>query len=181
MIKTIIVFLNFALKCRLVSKTCAIALMQAGMQANQLASAIDRVGNITNFPENRANKSFFFSLDSKETCSLIFSSVIKKVCQENISFVKTMDMYVFIKGIIGKANCDLHVRFFCKKKQNNFEHVLYPLLKKRGEKIYLKKWIVAGRPQSNYRFEGGLHRRTFLKINTTFNTHVILAVFYRVY
>ena len=115
MIKTIIVFLNFALKCRLVSKTCAIALMQAGMQANQLASAIDRAGNITNFPENRANKSFFFSLDSKETCSLIFSSVIKKVCQENISFVNTMDMYVFIKGIIGKANCDLHVRFFCKK------------------------------------------------------------------
>ena len=115
MIKTVIVFLNSALKCRLVSKTCAIALAQAGMQANQLVSAIDRAGNITNFTENRASKSFFFSLDSKETCSSIFASVIKKVYQENISFVKTMDMYVFIKGIIGKANCDLHVRFFFEK------------------------------------------------------------------
>ena len=35
--------------------------MQAGTQANQLASAIDRAGNITNFTENRASKFLFFS------------------------------------------------------------------------------------------------------------------------
>ena len=40
MIKTIIVLLNFAFKCRLVNETCAIALVQAGMQANQLASVM---------------------------------------------------------------------------------------------------------------------------------------------
>ena len=39
--------------------------MQAGTQANQLASTIDCTGNI-------------FSQDSKETCSLFFVSVIKK-------------------------------------------------------------------------------------------------------
>ena len=44
-------------------------------------------------------KVYFFSQDSKEKCSLIFASVIKKVYQENIPFVKTIDMYVFIKGI----------------------------------------------------------------------------------
>ena len=60
MIKTIIVLLNFAFKCRLVNETRAIALVQAGTQADQLASAIDRVGNIINFTKNRARKSFFF-------------------------------------------------------------------------------------------------------------------------
>ena len=71
MIKTIIVLLNFAFKCRLVNETRAIALVQAGTQADQLASAIDRVGNIINFTKNRARKSFFFSQDLKETFSLI--------------------------------------------------------------------------------------------------------------
>ena len=71
MIKTIIVLLNFAFKCRLVNQTRAIALVQAGTQADQLASAIDRVGNIINFTKNRARKSFFFSQDLKETFSLI--------------------------------------------------------------------------------------------------------------
>ena len=61
MIKAITVFLNFAFKYSLVSETRAIALMQAGMQANQLASVIDCAGSITNFTENRASKSFFFS------------------------------------------------------------------------------------------------------------------------
>ena len=70
MIKAIIVLLNFAFKCRLVNETCAIALVQTGTQANQLASAIDHAGNITNFTENRASKSSFFSQDSKESCSL---------------------------------------------------------------------------------------------------------------
>ena len=71
MIKTIIVLLNFAFKCSLVNETRAIALVQAGTQADQLASAIDRVGNIINFTKNRARKSFFFSQDLKETFSLI--------------------------------------------------------------------------------------------------------------
>ena len=78
MIKTVIVLLNFAFKCRLVNETRAIALVQTGTQANQLASAIDRTGNITNFTENRASKSFFFSQGSKETCSLRERVLLKK-------------------------------------------------------------------------------------------------------
>ena len=62
--------------CRLVNETCAIVLVQAGTQANQFASAIDRTSNKTNFTENRVCKSFFFSQDSKETCSLKLASVI---------------------------------------------------------------------------------------------------------
>ena len=55
----------------------------------------------------------FFSQDSKETCSLIFVSVIKKEYQENISFVKPLHiMYVFFKGIIEKTNCYWHLHFF---------------------------------------------------------------------
>ena len=54
MIKTIIVLLNFTFKCRLVNEKSAIG-MQASTQANQLASAIDRAGNITNFTENGLN------------------------------------------------------------------------------------------------------------------------------
>ena len=112
MIKLIIVLLNFAFKGPLVNETCAITFVQAGTQANRLASTIDRAGNITNFTENRASKSFFFSQNSKETYSLIFVSVIKKVYQGNIPFVKTIHMYVFIKGIIGKMNCYCQVHFF---------------------------------------------------------------------
>ena len=105
MIKTIIVLLNLAFKCRLVNETRAIALMQAGTQANHLASAIDRAGNITNFTENHACK-LFFSQYSKGMCSLIFAPAIKKVYQQNIPFVKPIHiMYVFIKSIIGKTNC----------------------------------------------------------------------------
>ena len=58
-------------------------------------------------------KQVFFSQDSKETCSLIFVSVIKKEYQENISFVKPLHiMYVFFKGIIEKTNCYWHLHFF---------------------------------------------------------------------
>ena len=103
MIKTI-VLLNFAFKCIIVSETLAMAIMQAGTQANQLVSAINRTGNITNFTENGTSKSLFFPQDSKEKSSLIFASVIKKVYQENIPFMETIDMYVFIKFIIGKTN-----------------------------------------------------------------------------
>ena len=108
MIKLIIVLLNFVFKCRLVNETHAIALVT---HTNQLVSAIDRPGSINNFTKTRASKRFFFSQDSKETCSLIFVSVIKKMYQENIPFVKTTGMYVFIKGIIRKTNSYFQVRF----------------------------------------------------------------------
>ena len=52
---------------------------QAGTQADQFVSTIDRTGNITNFAENCAGKSFFFSEDSKETCPYIFLSAIIKL------------------------------------------------------------------------------------------------------
>ena len=91
----------------------SIALVQASTETNQLASAIDRAGSTTNFTENRASKGFFFSRNSKETCSLIFVSVIKRVYQVNVPFMKTIHtMHVLIKGIIGKMNCFWHVRFF---------------------------------------------------------------------
>ena len=62
------------------------------MQANQLASAIDHAGCITNFTENHASK-FFFSRLKRDV------SVIKKVCQENIPFVKQIHItYVFLKA-----------------------------------------------------------------------------------
>ena len=99
MIKTIIVLFNFVFKCSFVNETRAIAIVRAGMQANQLVRASDRAGNITNFTENGASKSFFCQY-STEKCSLIFASIIKKVYQENIPFVKTIDIYVFIKGIL---------------------------------------------------------------------------------
>ena len=60
MIKTVIILLNFAFKCRLVNETSATALVQVGTQANQLASAIDRASNITNFTKNCTSKSLFF-------------------------------------------------------------------------------------------------------------------------
>ena len=93
MIKTIIILLNFAFNCSLVNETCTIVLVQAGMQANQLTSAIDCAGNIINFTESHTGKSFFFPQDSKETC-LIFVSIIKKgvsrrypICENNTYYV----------------------------------------------------------------------------------------------
>ena len=83
-IKTIIVLLSLAFKCRLANETRAIALVQAGTQTNQLASVIDCASDITNLLKIVQAK------DSKETCSLIFVSVIKKVYLENIPFVKTI-------------------------------------------------------------------------------------------
>ena len=105
LIKTVIVLLNFAFKCRILNETSAIALVQTGMQANQLARVIDYAGNITNFTENcaRLKRDVFFN----------FVFVIKKVYQENIPFGKTILIkHIFIKGIIGKTNCYWHVCFF---------------------------------------------------------------------
>ena len=137
MIKTISVLLNLAFKCRLVNETlhsCRLAHRQNNWS---------RTGNITNFTNNCTSESFFFfSQDSKEMSSLIFVSVIKKVYQENIPFMKQIHiMYVFIKGIIWKTNCYWHMYFFFDlynvgkyKKKNNFEHVLYPQFIKSEEK-----------------------------------------------
>ena len=58
-------FLTF----RVVDETRMIALVQAGVQANQFASAIGRMGKITNFTEYYTGKKIFFSQDSKETYS----------------------------------------------------------------------------------------------------------------
>ena len=88
-IKTIIVLLSLAFKCRLANETGAIVLVQAGTQANQLAGAIDCASDITNLLKIVQAKVSFFQ-DSKKTCSLIFVSVIKKVYLENIPFVKTI-------------------------------------------------------------------------------------------
>ena len=67
-------------ECRLVNETCAIVLLKAGMQTNQFASTIDLAGDITNFTENHVGKSFsrVFSQNSKQTCSLMFLSVIRR-------------------------------------------------------------------------------------------------------
>ena len=64
MIKTIIVLLNFALKCRLVNVTRAIALVQAGTQADQLASAIHRTGNNTQITQEKV--SFFLKTQKRD-------------------------------------------------------------------------------------------------------------------
>ena len=64
-----------------------------------------------NHKANLKSKVSFFSQDSKKTYSLICVSVIKKVYQEDIPFVKTIHMYLFIKAIIGKTNCYWHLRF----------------------------------------------------------------------
>ena len=66
MIKTIIVLFNFVFKCSFVNETRAIAIVRAGMQANQLVRASDRAGNITNFTENGASKNFFLSILHRE-------------------------------------------------------------------------------------------------------------------
>ena len=94
---------EISVRCRLASETRAIALVRAGTQANQFASAIDCAGNITNFTRNHAGKSSFFSEDSKETYPLIFVSVIRKVkswIERNILLL------LFI--------CKIHVILCCK-------------------------------------------------------------------
>ena len=115
--------------------------MQAGIQANQLASTIDHASNITNLPKiTQAKVSFFLKI--QEICSLIFVSVIKKVYQKNKTFVKPIHiMYVFIKGIIGKTNSYWHVHFFFDhikllsiKSKTILSMYLYPLLIKSYDK-----------------------------------------------
>ena len=94
----------------LVNETRAIALVQSGTQANQFPSTTDRAGNITSFTENSSGKSFFFSSSRLKGVLFLHFCVChkKRYYQENIPFVK--NRYVFIKGIIGKANCYWHVR-----------------------------------------------------------------------
>ena len=68
----------FILFYRLVIETRMIELVQAGMQANQFVSAIDCAGNIMNFTENCAGKSFFF-LKTQKRLVLKSLGVIRKV------------------------------------------------------------------------------------------------------
>ena len=63
MIKTFIVLFNLAFKCRLVNETSRV---QAGTQANQLASAIDRAGNKKFYRKSRRRKFLFFSRLKKD-------------------------------------------------------------------------------------------------------------------
>ena len=116
--------------CRLVNETCMIALVQAGMQANQFASVTDRAGNITNFTENRTGKSFFFLKTQKRFVTyLIFVSVIRKGISGKIQLVT----HVFLKALSGKLNVtgtrvvSLIYINLVNIKNNNFQHVLYPL------------------------------------------------------
>ena len=103
MIKLIMVLLNVAFKCRLVRHTRSIAFVQAGTQANQLASVIDRAGNITNFTENRASKFLFFSRLERD---VFFNfPVCHKKAVSGKHPIRENNMYVFIKGIIGKTIC----------------------------------------------------------------------------
>ena len=56
---------------RLVNETRTFVLMQASMQVNQFASVIDCAGNITNFTENHAGKTFFFFFFQKTQKRLV--------------------------------------------------------------------------------------------------------------
>ena len=86
---------------RIVNETRVIVLVQARTQASQCASVIDCAGNITNFTEICAGKSFFFLPRLKGDLFLNFCvSHKKKYNHENIPFVKTSRIYVFIKGIM---------------------------------------------------------------------------------
>ena len=62
---------------RPVNEGRVIALVQSVTQANQFDRGIDCAGNVTNFTGNRADK-FLFSQDSKEICSYIFVSAMRK-------------------------------------------------------------------------------------------------------
>ena len=97
---------------RLVNETCTVAFLQAGKQVNQFASTIDHAGSTTFYRKLHQQKLLFYLILLKETCYLIFVCVYQKVYQENIPFVKTIDIYVFIKGITRKINCYWHVCFF---------------------------------------------------------------------
>ena len=120
---------------RLVNEMSTIVLVHAGMQANQFASAIDSAGSITNFTANRTGKSFFFfSQDSKETCYLIFVSVIRKRYIRKTSHLWKQYICMFsLKAQPGKRTATGTCIFssICIKlvniKNNSFEHALYLL------------------------------------------------------
>ena len=87
MIKLFIVLLNLAFKWGFINETRVIALVQAGMQANQLASTIDRAGNITNFLKTQKRRVFYFLCHKKG------------VYQENIPFLKTIHIMLILTGM----------------------------------------------------------------------------------
>ena len=63
MIKTVTVLLNFAFKwLRLVNETHTIRLVQAGKQANQLASTVDHTGTAMQFLQEIVQAKVYFYL-----------------------------------------------------------------------------------------------------------------------
>ena len=61
----IMVLLNFAFKCSLVNETSTTALVQAGTQANQLASATDHTGKHSKFHQKSHKQRFLFFLKTQ--------------------------------------------------------------------------------------------------------------------
>ena len=142
---------------RLVNETCWIVLVQAGMQANQFANAIDDASNITNFTENCTDKSFFFfSWLKRDFNYLIFASVIRKgisrkhpIPENNICMLSSNEKSGK-QTVIGMCIFSL----ICAKTvniKNNFENALYLLrIESKEKKFYLKYWIVARRSNRKY-------------------------------
>ena len=78
MIKTIIVLLTFAFKCRLVNETHAIVLVHAGTQANRLAITIDCTCNKF-YQKSHHQKFLFFSRLKRD---VLFNFVCHKKLSE---------------------------------------------------------------------------------------------------
>ena len=73
----ICMFLGHRVWHRLVIETCTIALVQAGTQANQFASTIDRAGKL--YQKSCRQKFLFFLKTQKNLVLIFFLSVIRKV------------------------------------------------------------------------------------------------------
>ena len=116
-----------------------------------------------------------------------FLCVMKKVDQGNIPFVKTIHiMYVFTKGIIRKMNCYWHMRFFfdlyqVNKQKDKIILSTHYKAKSKEKKLFQNMDSSNKTTVKKNRFKVGLHRRIFLKINTTFNTHMLYQHYSYVY
>ena len=142
---------------RLVNETCWIVLVQAGMQANQFANAIDDASNITNFTENCTDKSFFFfSWLKRDFNYLIFVCHDKKYIRKTSHSWKQYICMLSLKVQTGKRTVTGMCIFslICAKTvniKNNFENALYLLrIESKEKKFYLKYWIVARRSNRKY-------------------------------
>ena len=74
---------NFLLKCTVMLKewmtSAQSCLYRQVCRQIKFASMADHAGNVINFTKNHASKYLFSSQHSRETCSLFFVSVIRKV------------------------------------------------------------------------------------------------------